>query len=107
MLFVIIKCECIQPCKPGAEVYAHYIVHYSVFCVRVCVSARGSLLFPKTCPKHINRVKCCGEWLCLFAQRRITLQGVSSMCITSRGRQRGLIFLYPGLNYEEEELPCC
>lgn len=29
------------------------------------------------------------------------------MCITSRVRQRGLVFLYPGLNYEEKELPCC
>lgn len=29
------------------------------------------------------------------------------MCITSRVRQREFMFLYPGLNYEEEELPCC
>lgn len=43
----------------------------------------------------------------MFAQRRITLRGVSSMCITSRARQRGPIFLYPGLNNEEEALPCC
>lgn len=53
------KCECIQPCKPGAEFYTHYTVHYSFcVCVRARMRLRGErLLFPKTRPKHINRVR--------------------------------------------------
>lgn len=43
----------------------------------------------------------------MFAQRRIALQGVSSMCTTSELIEKGLMFLYPRINYEEEELPCC
>lgn len=91
MLFLIIKCECIQPCKPGAEIYTHYIVHYSVC---VCVSERESLLFPKTCPKRINRVKLSvveSGYVCLLSEE--SLCEVLARCASLAGGDRGDLIL--------------
>lgn len=75
-----------------------YIIQFSC----VYVSATESLLFP--CPERINPVKCCGEWLYWFTQRRITRRGGSSMYITSRVRQRVLVFC---LKLWRGRAPCC
>lgn len=72
MPFIIIKCECVQPCKPGAEVYTHYIVHYSV----LCVSARERVCccFLRLAPKRINRVRLSvveSGYVCLLSEESL------------------------------------
>lgn len=65
----------------------------TLFSLCVCVSARESLLFSETRPEHINCVE-----LSVVESGHVCLLSEESLCE---------VFLYPGLNYEEEQLPRC
>lgn len=93
MLFLIIKCESIQPCKPGAEVYTHYIVHYSSFCECACERERA-------CLKRADHVELSVVeigYVCLLSEE--SLCEVLARCASLAQGDRGDLLPNPDLNY--------
>lgn len=69
-------CKSIEPCKPAAEVYTHFIVHYSV---QVCLREKESFVVSKICPKHISRVR-------VVVSASVCLLNEESFCEALAGR---------------------
>lgn len=69
------------------------IILYIIQFLCVCVSARESLLFPKTCPKRINRVKLSvveSGYVCLLSEE--SLCEVLARWASLAGGDRGDLF---------------
>ena len=103
ILYIIqVVCTCMRACVRACVRACMFVF------VFMCVCDRDNLLFPYTCPEHTGRVELnVGKsgYVCLLSEE--SLCEVLARSASLAGLDRGDLFLYPGLNYEDEKLPCC